>query len=159
FIPRLLSFLAHADFNAEVTGLDKFPRNEWPPVLPVHFAFQIMVGCGSLLALVGLVYGISVFKRRDILTIRYFLYLLVLCLPLGFVSVEAGGVVTEVGRQPWIIYGVMKTAEAVTPMPGLVYSFALFVVLYVFLSLLACGLLLRQIWALPNLYLEPGQNG
>jgi len=141
-IPGLLSLLAHRDINAEVTGLDKFPRDEWPPLVITHIAFQVMVAIGSLLALLSLLY--FWFLRREAFP-RWLLWLLVLCAPLGMIAIEAGWIVTEVGRQPWIIYGIMRTKDAVTPVPGMVYHFYLFLVLYLGLAVTTVWLLRRQI--------------
>lgn len=141
-IPGLLSLLAHRDINAEVTGLDRFPREDWPSVLITHVAFQLMVGIGSLLALVGVLWFWFVRKGG---WSRWFLWVLVACAPLGMVAIEAGWVVTEVGRQPWIIYGIMRTKDAVTPVPGMVYHFCLFLVLYLTLAAATVWLLWRQI--------------
>jgi cytochrome d ubiquinol oxidase subunit I len=76
---------------------------------------------------------------------RWFLRVLIAAAPLGFIAIETGWIVTEVGRQPWIIYGVMRTSEAVTPMPGLIVPFLTFTVLYIFLALVTVWLLLRQV--------------
>lgn len=141
-IPGLLSLLAHRDINAEVIGLDQFPREDWPPLVITHVAFQIMVGIGSLLALLGVLY--VWFRRRDTLP-RWLLWAVVACAPLGMVALEAGWVVTEVGRQPWIIYGIMRTKDAVTPVPGMVYHFYLFLGLYLMLAAATVWLLRRQI--------------
>ena len=84
--------------------------------------------------------------------------MLVLGAPLGFIAIETGWVVTEVGRQPWIIYGVMKTAEAVTPIPGLVVPFITFTVLYIFLAAITVWLLLRQVAASPQGFGSDGQK-
>jgi cytochrome d ubiquinol oxidase subunit I len=81
---------------------------------------------------------------------KWFLRLLVVAAPLGFIAIETGWTVTEVGRQPWIIYGVMRTSEAVTPMPGLVVPFITFTVLYIFLAAITVWLLLRQVAASPR---------
>ena len=117
-IPYALSFLAHADPTAPVTGLEAFDEEEWPSVPVVHIAFQIMVGCGmAMLALVAFAAWYKV-RRKDVLAVRPFLGAAVLAAPLGMIALEAGWVVTEVGRQPWIIRGVMRTAEAVTPHAG-----------------------------------------
>jgi len=151
-IPKALSFLAHGDFNAEVIGLDQIPKDERPPVLIVHIAFQIMVGIGSLLMLVGLLYLIFRWRNPQLILKNAYLALLAFCTPLGFLAVEAGWTVTEVGRQPWIIYGIMRTSEAVTPMPGMQYSFYLFTGLYLTLSLLLVWLMRRQIKAVPRMY-------
>jgi cytochrome d ubiquinol oxidase subunit I len=141
-IPGALSFLAFNDFNATVKGLKDFPKDEWPPVMVTHFAFQIMVGLGSLMMLVGLLYFF--YLRRNQWP-SWFLKLLIFMAPLGFVAIEAGWIVTEVGRQPWIIYGFLKTKDAVTPMPGMQFHFYLFLVLYLFLGFVTVWLFRRQL--------------
>jgi cytochrome bd ubiquinol oxidase subunit I len=151
-IPGALSFLAHGDFRAEVKGLHDFPRELWPPLKPVHFAFQIMVGCGMALAGLSLAFLVLLKWRPDRLVDPRFLVPVVAATPLGFLALEAGWTVTEVGRQPWIIYGIMKTAEAVTPMPGLVYPFLLFTGIYAFLSFTVAWLLWRHIRAVDRDY-------
>jgi cytochrome d ubiquinol oxidase subunit I len=143
-IPGLLSVLAKGDPEAEVIGLDRFPREDWPPVLITHVAFQIMIGIGSLLALVGLLWFWLASRGEGP---RWYLWTLVACAPLGMLAIEAGWVVTEVGRQPWIIQGIMRTKDAVTPVPGMVYHFVLFLVLYLVLAAATAWLLLRQIRA------------
>ncbi len=141
----MLSFLAHGDFNAEVTGLDKFPVEEWPPVVVTHIAFQIMVGCGFLLMTIGLAFLVFLWKYQHLLLHKSFLTVVALATPLGFIAVEAGWTVTEVGRQPWIMYGIMKTKDALTPMPGLIYPLLLFTALYMLLAGLVTWLMVRQI--------------
>lgn len=146
-IPGLLSFLAHGDINASVQGLNDFPREEWPPLKPVHFAFQVMIACGLAMAGIGALYLLLLAVprwRRHVLG-RRFLLLCVLATPLGFIAVEAGWIVTEVGRQPWIIYGIMKTADSLTPMPGLIVPFAIFMAVYALLALVVTWLLVRLI--------------
>lgn len=143
-IPGALSFLAFNDFNAEVVGLDKYPKEEWPPVAITHISFQIMVGIGSFLALLGFLY-FWFLKKNNFPS--WFLKILVLSIPLGFIALEAGWVVTEVGRQPWIIYGFLKTKDAVTPVPGMQYHFYLFLVLYLFLAAVTVWLFKRQLQA------------
>jgi len=150
-IPGMLSFLAHGNFTEEVKGLDAIPEKDQPPVAITHFAFQIMVGIGMFLMLLSIIYFISL-KKKVWLTKNWFLKLFVIATPLGFIAVEAGWTVTEVGRQPWIIYHVMRTADAVTPMPGIAYSFYLFSAIYVSLSILIIFLLKRQISMVPHLY-------
>lgn len=146
-LPGMLSFVAHDDFNAVVTGLDQFPRSDWPPVVIVHVAFQMMVGLGTAMALLGVLY--FWFLKRGVFP-RWFLRTLVIFIPLGAVAIEAGWVVTEVGRQPWIIYGIMRTKDAVTPVPGMVYHFYLFLALYVALAAASVWLLRRQIDAVQD---------
>ena len=154
-IPYALSILAYGDPNATVKGLNEFPRDEHPPVAIVHIAFQIMVACGVVMMGVALWGAWRWWRARRKesgawLDQKWFLRALVVAAPLGFIAIETGWVVTEVGRQPWIIHGVMRTAEAVTPMPGLVVPFITFTVLYIFLAAITVWLLLRQVAASPR---------
>ncbi|QYA26901.1 cytochrome ubiquinol oxidase subunit I [Gramella sp. MT6] len=148
-IPGALSFLAFGDFDAEVKGLNDFPEDVIPPVSVVHYAFQTMVGIGSLMMIAALIFFISL-KKKSWLQNRKYWWLFAVLSPLGFVAVEAGWVVTEVGRQPWIVYNIMKTSEAVTPMPGLKYSFFLYVTVYIILAITVTWLMKRQIKVLNN---------
>jgi cytochrome d ubiquinol oxidase subunit I len=149
-IPGGLSFLAFHDVDAEVKGLDQVPRADWPNVPIVHAAFQLMVGLGTFMALVGLWAGVLAFRRRDPCASTWFLRALALAAPMGFIAIEAGWTVTEVGRQPWIVYGVLRTADAVTPMPGLIVPFLGFTALYCFLGAIVAWLLYRQIIRSPR---------
>ncbi len=151
-LPGFLSFLAHGDFNAEVTGLDKIPADEHPPVAITHYAFQIMVGLGMFMMIVGVFYLISLWKKRKWQHSRWLLNLFIIATPMGFIAVEAGWTVTEVGRQPWIIHKIMRTADAVTPMPGIVYSFYLFTAVYISLAIMVTFLLIRQIKMVDQIY-------
>jgi cytochrome d ubiquinol oxidase subunit I len=156
-IPYGLSLLAFHDPHAEVIGLDAVPPADRPPVHVVHVAFQVMVGCGSVLAAVALLGGLLAWRRRGLPDQRWYLWTLVASGPLGFVALEAGWTVTEVGRQPWIVRGVMRTADAVTPMPGLVVPLATFTLVYVFLSFVVVYLLRRQVFASPRI-VAPAQG-
>lgn len=144
-IPNALSFLAHGDFHAEVKGLDQIPKNEQPPVLITHFAFQIMVGIGFSLLGVALLYIVAAKWKKAWLESVWFARLMLLVVPLGFVAIEAGWTVTEVGRQPWILYGILRTEDALTPMPGLQYTFYLTTAVYLLLTIAAAWLMTRQI--------------
>lgn len=143
-LPGLLSFLAFADVNATVQGLNDFPKENWPPIVPVHIAFQIMVAIGLFALFVAVFIIIFKFLKKDYLKNKFILTLLIIGVPLGFIATEAGWTVTEVGRQPWIMYGILKTAEAVTPMPGLEYVFFTFTGLYLFLAIMVSWLMWRQ---------------
>src|SRR5687767_37043 len=152
-IPYALSILAYGDPNAVVKGLNDFPADQHPPVAIVHIAFQIMVACGvamMLMALWGAWRFLRGYRNRTWLNSKWFLRALIAAAPLGFIGIETGWIVTEVGRQPWIIYGVMRTSEAVTPMPGLIVPFITFTLLYIFLALVTVWLLLRQVAASPS---------
>ncbi|HMB93444.1 MAG TPA: cytochrome ubiquinol oxidase subunit I [Rhodothermales bacterium] len=143
-IPYGLSFLAHGDPNAEVTGLEDIPRDEWPNTKVVHWAFDIMVGTGFLMLFIALWAAWRWWRLKRLPDDIWLLRALVFAGPLGFIAIEAGWFVTEVGRQPWIIYQVMRTEEAVTPMPGLVVPFTTFTLLYLSLSVILVFLLKRQ---------------
>jgi cytochrome bd ubiquinol oxidase subunit I len=142
-IPDGLSLLAYHDINAVVPGLDDFPPDRWPPVEIVHLAFDVMVGLGTLLALVGLWALWPLVRGRAFG--RRLLWALALATPFGFICVEAGWTVTEVGRQPWIVSGLLRTADAVTPMLGLIVPFLTFTVLYLFLGVIVAWLLYKQV--------------
>ena len=144
-IPRALSLLAFHDPNAVVKGLDVVSRDEWPNVALVHTSFDVMVAFGTYIALVGLWAGFLALRRRDLTTRRRFLWAVVIAGPCGFICTEAGWMVTELGRQPWIIYGVLKTADAVTPMPGLIVPFLTITLVYCALAVIVGRLLYGQI--------------
>jgi cytochrome d ubiquinol oxidase subunit I len=148
-IPGGLSYLATRDASAEVPGLDQVPRSDWPNVEITHLAFQTMVGSGMALLVVSVWFWISycrsgaaLFERRRLLGA------IALAAPLGFIGLEAGWFVTEVGRQPWIIQGVMRTRDAVTPAAGVSAMFYVFSLVYVVLGV-TLVVLLRRIAAAP----------
>lgn len=148
-LPYLLSFLAFGDFSSQVQGLNDFPQSEWPPLKVTHFAFQIMVGIGTVLAIFSLYLAVTLWRQPQRLFGRKHLLLFALLTPLGFIAIESGWIVTEVGRQPWIIQGIMKTRDAVTPVPGIQYSLMLVTGLYLLLTFLVFWLMKRQIKTLP----------
>jgi len=151
-IPGGLSFLTHGNFKAEVTGLDKFPKRDRPPVLITHIAFQIMVASGILLEFISVLYLVFSINWRHILLKKWWIVLVACATPFGFLAVEAGWTVTETGRQPWIIYGIMRTEDAVSPMPGLHYSFYIITAVYILLSLIIIWLMKRQISSISQYY-------
>jgi cytochrome d ubiquinol oxidase subunit I len=130
-IPKLLSLLAFHDPNATVTGLDSVPASDRPPVNVVRFAFQTMVGIGTLLGLLGLVYLYVRFRHRRLPESRWFYRAIVLAGPLSVVALIAGWIVTEVGRQPWIVYDVMRTADSVTGAKGIPIGYGSLVLVYI----------------------------
>ncbi len=156
-LPGMLSFLIHGNFHDEVKGLDTVPKENHPPVLITHLAFQVMVGIGVLLMILSFLFFFA-FRWKTLLDKRWFLMLFALATPLGFIAVEAGWTVTEVGRQPWIIWEIMRTEDAVTPMPGIRYSFYIFTAVYVLLTIIVLFLLKRQIQAVPKLYASAEAN-
>jgi cytochrome d ubiquinol oxidase subunit I len=154
-IPKVLSFLAHGDFNAEVTGLDRIPRDDWPNVPLVHWSFQVMVGLGMFMVACTVFAAWTHLRRRELADNRPLLGALVLAAPMGFIATEAGWMVTELGRQPWVIQDVMRTSEAVTPMPGLVVPFLFFSGLYVLLTIAVVWLMRRQVLSSPDIEERP----
>ena len=141
-VPGALSFLAHGDFGATVRGLEEFPRELWPNVVISHVAFQVMVGCGFALIGLGAWYWLARWRKRE--PGRWLLRAVVAGSPLGFLALQAGWIVTEVGRQPWVVYGVLRTADGVTPVadvPATLFGFSvLYLVLGTALALLLRGL-------------------
>ncbi len=142
-VPRLLSLLAQHDPNATVVGLDSVPVEDQPPVNVVRIAFQTMVGIGMLLAALALVVLVTWWRRRRLPQSPWFYRGLVLAGPLSVVALIAGWVTTEVGRQPWIVYRVMRTEQAVTGANGIPVGYGALVVVYVGLAAAVCWVLRR----------------
>jgi cytochrome d ubiquinol oxidase subunit I len=149
-IQGVLSFLAFGDFNAVVRGLNDFPKDTWPPVAPVHISFQVMVEAGLSMLLVAAWAAWQQWRTKSLTNSPPLLWAIVAASPMGLIAVEAGWFVTELGRQPWIIQGVMRTADAVTPMPGLTVPFLTFTLLYLMLAAIVATLLVRQVRESPD---------
>jgi len=147
-IPHLLSLLAFHSFDAKVEGLAAVPADQRPPVNVVRVAFQLMVGIGALLGLVALAYLAVWIRRRRLPESAWFYRALVLASPLSVVALIAGWVVTEVGRQPWVVYGVMRTDAAVTAARGIPIGYATLAASY---AVVFCGLF----WVLRRLANSP----
>jgi cytochrome d ubiquinol oxidase subunit I len=141
--PKLLSLLAFHDPNATVKGLDTVPADERPPVNVVRFAFQTMVGIGMLLALVGTVFVFVWLRYRRLPASPWFYRGVVAAGPLALVALIAGWITTEVGRQPWIVYNVMRTTEAVTGANGIPVGYATLALVYVGLAVAVAWVLTR----------------
>jgi len=133
-IPKLLSVLAAHDPNARITGLDSVPPEDRPPVNVVRLAFQTMVGIGTGLALLGAVFFVTWLRRRRLPRSRWFYRAVIAAGPLSLVALIAGWITTEVGRQPWIVYEVMRTEQAVTSADGLEVGYAVLVAVYLTLG-------------------------
>ena len=142
-IPRLLSLLAFHDPNATVQGLESVPLTDRPPVNVVRFAFQTMVGIGTLLALLGIVFLYVRFRRGRLPQSRWFYRAVAIAGPLSVIALIAGWVTTEVGRQPWVVYGVMRTSAAVTGASGIPFGYGTLVAVYVGVAGAVTWLLLR----------------
>jgi len=130
-IPDLDSFLVGFDADTKVTGLNDIPENQRPPANTLlHLAFDTMVGIGSALLLLGVWFAVSWWKRRDIPQTPWFLRFVALTGAAAILALWCGWIVTEVGRQPWIVQGYMRTSEAVTEAEGIWFSFGLVLLLY-----------------------------
>jgi cytochrome d ubiquinol oxidase subunit I len=147
-LPRLLSLLAFHDPNARVEGLAEVPADERPPVNAVRISFQTMVGIGFALAAVSLVYLFVLVRRRRLPRSSWFYRAVVAAGPLSVVALIAGWVTTEVGRQPWVVYGHMRTEEAITGAGGIPIG-------YVSLVLVYAGLIAAVVWILRRLARAP----
>jgi cytochrome d ubiquinol oxidase subunit I len=147
-IPNGLSLLAHWDPDAEIAGLERVPPADRPPVTVVHLAFQLMVGAGLALLGLGAWFALAWWRRRDLPRSRWFLRAAALSGAAAVLALEAGWVTTEVGRQPWIVWGVLRTSEAVSSAPGLRYGLYLLLVVYGLLTA-ATVYVLRRLAAVP----------
>ena len=143
-LPGLLSFLGFHDFNAEVKGLKDIPKDERPPVLPVFIGFRAMVIIGTLLIFLSL-YGW--FRRNKIMESPGYMKILLFSIPLPYLAIEMGWIVTEVGRQPWIVYGVLKTADAASPIAAVQVLFSLigFILVYGLLGAIGFYLIAQNV--------------
>jgi cytochrome bd ubiquinol oxidase subunit I len=136
-IPYLGSLLAHNSFTKPVRGLDTIPPQNHPPINITHWAFQTMVGIGTLLLVAGLLFWLARWRGHDLLERHWFLRFCAAAGPLAVVALEAGWVATEVGRQPWVVYDVMRTADAVTHRSGLWWVLGGTAVLYTAMTVAA----------------------
>ena len=132
-LPGVLSFLAFRDVNASVVGLNDFPEDERPPVLITSFSFKGMVGLGMYFALITIV---AWFRRNQLVETPWLLKAMLFSIPLPYIANQLGWIVAEVGRQPWIVYGLMKTSDAVSPVAAsqVAFSLAAFILVYGFLG-------------------------
>ncbi|MDQ2679464.1 MAG: cytochrome ubiquinol oxidase subunit I [Candidatus Eremiobacteraeota bacterium] len=147
FVPKILSFLAYGNFHANVKGLAEYPVDQRPPVALTYYAYHVMVGLGTIfLGLGGLSVLLLLLKRLE--RSRWLLWLLMLAMPFPYIANEAGWATTEVGRQPWIVYGLIRTAQATSTNVAAgetVFTIIGFVGMYFLLGLLFMLLVLREI--------------
>jgi cytochrome d ubiquinol oxidase subunit I len=129
-IPRLGSIIAESSWSKPVPGMDTIPVGDRPPINITHLAFQSMVGIGTLLAVVVFVFWVLRWRGRDLLRHRQFLRFAVVAGPLAVAALECGWVATEVGRQPWTVWQVLRTTDAASTNPGLWWSYAGALVIY-----------------------------
>ena len=147
-LPDMLSILAYHDPNATVQGLEATPKRNWPPINLIRFTFQTMVGIAFVLAAVSAAYLFVWLRRKRLPRSRWFYWSVVACGPLAVVALICGWVTTEVGRQPWVVYGHMRTEEAVTGASGIPVGYATLVLVYL-------GLFAALVWILRRLSRAP----
>jgi cytochrome d ubiquinol oxidase subunit I len=147
-IPKVLSILATHDPNGRVVGLASIPPADRPPVNIVHFSFQTMAGIGTVLGLLSVLFVLTCVFRGRLPRTPWFYRAVVVAGPLALIALITGWITTEVGRQPWIVYGFMRTTQAVTRSDNLEIGFAFLVVVYVGLAA-AMTWLLRRIASRP----------
>jgi len=147
-IPDGLSLLVGFSPDTTVQGLNSVPANDRPGdvLIPIiHLAFDLMVLFGSFIMLVAFVFWIIFFVRRSVIPeYKWLLWSIILCGPMAFIAVECGWVVTEEGRQPWVIYNYLRTSAAVTTAPYLNFTFGVFTIIYILMTIMLIILLVRQ---------------
>jgi cytochrome d ubiquinol oxidase subunit I len=137
-IPGLDSFLVGFSTNTDVTGLNQIPKNDQPPAhTMLHWAFDTMVGVASLLALLAVWFAIAWYRKRDLPQSKWFLRAVAISGVATVLALECGWIVTEVGRQPWIVQGYMRTSQAVTPAQGIWWIFAATLAIYATVAVIA----------------------
>jgi len=144
-VPKLLSFLLHNDPNAEVIGLDQFDRSDWPHVPITRTAFQLMVASGFAMIILGAWFWL-VYRRKQagLMHNKWLMRAVLIGSPLGFLGLQTGWIVTEAGRQPWVVYNFMRTADAVTDSDGVLATLIGYTVLYLLLTAALVWLLMRM---------------
>jgi cytochrome d ubiquinol oxidase subunit I len=147
-LPKVLSFLTYADWEAEVKGLDAFPEDQWPTNVPLlYYAYRVMVGLGTLfIALMGL--AAFLLWRGRLFAARWALWPLMLALPFPYIANSAGWITAETGRQPWVIHGLMRTVDASSPQVSsgnVLFTIIGFAGMYALLAILFLVLVLREI--------------
>lgn len=150
-IPRLLSTLAFHNPNSVVRGLDTVPPSDRPPVNGVRLAFQTMVGIGTFLATLGVLFLLVRWRRGRLPESRWFYVAVAAAAPLSLVALIAGWVTTELGRQPWVVFGVMRTSQAVTGAGGIPVGYAT-------LALVYAAVLVGLVWVLRRIARIPPAN-
>jgi cytochrome d ubiquinol oxidase subunit I len=147
-VPKMLSVLTYRRWEAEVKGLDAFPRDEWPDNIPLlYFSYHIMVGLGTMFIAVMLLAAVMLWRRK-LFTSRWMLWVLMLSFPFPFIANTAGWMTAEIGRQPWLIYGLMRTQEGFSPTVSsgnVLFSLLGFMGMYFVLGILYLFLIWREV--------------
>jgi len=147
-VPRVLSFLTYQSWTAEVRGLEEFPEEDWPDNIPLlYYSYHVMVGLGTIfIAVMGL--AAFMLWRRRLYGSRWMLWALMLTLPFPYIANTAGWFTTELGRQPWLIYGLLRTEEGVSPLVSsgsVLFTIIGFAGMYLVMGLLYFVLMVREV--------------
>jgi cytochrome d ubiquinol oxidase subunit I len=146
-VPKMLSLLVDLDPDSKVLGLDDFPKDERPPVFLPFAAYHLMILFGLLFILMG-VWGVWLQARKKLAASRFYLRLVLFAVPLPYLANETGWIAAEVGRQPWAVYRVLRTSEAVSavvPAGNILFSIALFALIYALIGVAGLTVILRTI--------------
>jgi len=146
-IPRMLSLLVHFDPNGRVLGLDEFPKKERPPVFLPFATYHIMILLGLVFIALG-AWGLGLLAKKKLGQSRFYLRLLLFAVPLPYLANEGGWIAAEVGRQPWAVYKVLRTSEAVSavvPAGNILFSLILFAAIYAFIGAAGLAVILRTV--------------
>ena len=162
YVPKALSFLTHRRWEAEVKGLNEFPRDQWPDNIPLlYYSYHIMVGLGTIFILV-MTTALVLLWRRKLFNARWMLWIVMLSFPFPYIANTAGWITAEVGRQPWLVYGLMKTQEGfssnVSAGNGL-FTLLGFMGMYTVLSILFIILIWREIGHGPDFLSNKDSHG
>jgi cytochrome d ubiquinol oxidase subunit I len=153
-IPNILSFITYGRWSAEVKGLDAFPREDWPDNMPLlYYSFHIMVGLGTIFIAITVICSFALW-RGTLFTSRPLLWILMLAVPFPYISNTAGWLTAELGRQPWLIYGVMRTSDGASPYVSAgnaLFTLIGFMGMYTILSILFLFLVYRELEHGPDL--------
>jgi cytochrome d ubiquinol oxidase subunit I len=153
-VPKMLSFLTYYHWNAEVKGLDAFPRDLWPDNIPLlYYTYHIMVGLGTIFLAI-MVVAIVLLWRRKLFGARTFLWVLMLSFPFPYIANTAGWMTAELGRQPWLVYGLLRTAHGTSPMVSAgntLFTLLGFLGMYFVIGVLFLFLIIREIHRGPTL--------
>ncbi len=148
-IPRMLSFLTYNRWRAEVKGLDAFPRENWPTNIPLlYYSYHIMVGLGTIFIAIMAAAAFLLWKRR-LYSTRWFLWILMLSFPFPYIANTTGWMTAELGRQPWLVYGLMRTADGISPVVSAgngLFTLLGFMGMYTLLGLLFLFLVMREVF-------------
>ncbi|MFL6009768.1 MAG: cytochrome ubiquinol oxidase subunit I, partial [Rubrobacteraceae bacterium] len=147
-VPRALSFLIYQNWNAEVKGLEAFPERNWPDNIPLlYYCYHVMVGLGTIFIAIMVVAAFLLWRSR-LYGSRWMLWILMLAMPFPFIANTAGWLVAELGRQPWLAYGLLRTSEGVSPQlssGNVLFTLIGFAGMYLIIGLLYILLIVREV--------------